>query len=402
MSTTPSVPIPLDLVWPGPRPRTIADSESPALDLRDLLLSSAFANARGALTLALGLDDRAELRVADLARAPHLLIAGTTGSGKSSYVHALLASLLVRYTIHELRLVLIDTGGLEFPAYDGIANLLLPVVTDLDDALKVLRWCVIEIHRRKDVLHERGYRTITEYNRQVLKPEDPERLPFITCIIDDVTGLTMPFPEACDILAVVAEHGRAVGVHLVLVTSRPTSPFVTGDVKRLIPSRIAFRLPSSIDSRTVLDRSGAEHLEGLGTMLYLAPDTAMPVPIRVGYVSHGETDRLIAYLSQRYPASTHRTEVMETVRQAVAAADEPDWFSKSYPNVDPLFHEAAEVVIQHDQGSTSLLQRRLKIGYGRAVRLIDQLHLAGVLGPPSASSPREVLITLAELRRRSG
>jgi S-DNA-T family DNA segregation ATPase FtsK/SpoIIIE len=393
--------VPLDLIWPAAVPETIPDSETPVLKLRDLLVSVTFADARGALTLALGLDDRAELRVADLARAPHLLIAGTTGSGKSSYVHALLASLLVRYTIHELRLILIDTGGLEFPSYNGIANLLLPVVTHPDDALKVLQWCVIEIQRRRNTLHERGYRTITEYNRQILKPEDPERLPFIVCVIDDVTALTMPFPEACDVIAVVAEHGRAVGVHLVLVTSRPTSPFVTGDVKRLIPSRIAFRLPSSIDSRTVLDRSGAEHLEGLGTMLYLAPDTAMPVQIRVGYVSHAETDRLVTCLSQRYPASTPRTEVMKAVRPAVAAADAPDWFSKSNPNVDPLFHEAAEVVIQHDQGSTSLLQRRLKVGYGRAVRLIDQLHLAGVLGPPNDSSPREVLITLAELKRCS-
>lgn len=396
-----SFPIPLDLIWPATRTETNPDSDTPDLKLRDLLLSPTLANVAGNLTFVLGLDDRQELRLADLARAPHLLIAGTTGSGKSSYVHSLLATLLVRYTAHELRFLLIDTGGLELPTYSGLANLLLPVVSDLDNALKVLKWCIVEIHRRGRVFHQRGYRTILEQNRLVLEREDPERLPFIVCVIDNVTGLTLPHPEACDFLAVIAEHGRAVGVHLVLVTSRPTSPFVTGDVKGLIPSRIAFHLPSGIDSRTVLDRSGAEHLEGLGTLLYLAPDTAMPVRIRAGYVSHSETDRLVAYLSQRNSGSTPPAETMKAVRRAVAAAHEPDWFSKSNPNVDPLLHQAAEVVIQHDQGSTALLQRRLLIGYGRAARLIDQLHAAGVLGPPNASSPREVLITLAELKRRT-
>lgn len=385
--------------------------------LREILESNAYASSRAELPLALGEDVRGRSDVYDLAKMPHLLIAGVTGSGKSVCINAIISSLIYRYQPEELRLLLIDPKMVELGGYNVLPHLRHPVVTDNRDAATVLKWLVYEMERRYEWLSANGCRNLREYNRRVTKgvpitaPEseggevvdEPETKPYIVLFIDELADLMMTVQNEVERpLAYLAQKARATGIHLVVATQRPSVNVITGLIKANFPCRIAFRVASKVDSRTIIDQNGAETLLGNGDMLFMPPGGSEPVRIQGTFVSTEDTERLMGWYQARAEAAAlaaeeenildamHQIELEEA--EAELGADEPE-------DRDPLFKRAAEVVIQHQQGSTSLLQRRLKIGYGRAARIVDQLEHAGVVGPPEGSKPRDVLVTLQDLDR---
>jgi S-DNA-T family DNA segregation ATPase FtsK/SpoIIIE len=390
--------------------------------LRDILESPAFRRGRGALPLALGRDLEGTPYVADLARMPHLLIAGTTGSGKSVCVNTLITSLVYRHDPESLRLLLIDPKMVELSMYAELPHLRHPVVTDPKDAAFVLKWAVYEMERRYQLLSENGARSIAEFNRrleegQVLRrvepdgPEgDPDRwfyrdgaLPYIVVVVDELADLMMAVQSEIERpLAQLAQKARAIGIHLVVATQRPSVNVITGLIKANFPCRIAFRVSSKVDSRTIIDQNGADALLGNGDMLFLPPGQSDPVRVQGAYMPTEDTDGLVAWyrvLAAAGPASDGEEDILEVVRAREQEAAAEEISEALMEERDPLFRAAADVCVQYEQGSTSLLQRRLRVGYGRAARIVDQLHAAGVLGPPDGSKPREVLVGLDSLDR---
>jgi S-DNA-T family DNA segregation ATPase FtsK/SpoIIIE len=396
---------------------------------REVIESPQFRSSKALLPLALGKDISGKPLVADLGRMPHLLIAGATGSGKSVCVNTIITSLIFRHPPQSLRFLMVDPKMVELSMYNDLPHLRHPVVTDNADAAAVLKWAVIEMERRYQLLSANGVRNLHDFNTrvdsgQLMRSPDPEgeegdpdrwlyrggRLPYIVVIIDELADLMMTVQgEVEKPLALLAQKARAIGIHLILATQRPSVNVITGLIKANFPSRIAFRVSSKVDSRTILDQNGADSLLGNGDMLLMPPATNDPVRVQGAYLSTEDTERLMAwYREQRrlrdeaieaagMDASAPREEdILEVVRlhegdvEELGAADDPS-------ERDKLFREAALLCIQHQGGSTSLLQRRLRIGYGRAARIIDQLHLAGVLGPPDGSKPRDVLVDIIGL-----
>ena len=385
--------------------------------IREILESGAYVNSRAELPLALGEDVTGEPDVYDLARMPHLLIAGVTGSGKSVCINAIITSLVYRYTPEQLRLLLVDPKMVELGNYNVLPHLRHPVVTHYGDAASVLKWLVYEMEHRYEWLSINGCRNLREYNGRVTKGlpvrapesdggevvEEPGILPYIVLVIDELADLMMTVQADVERpLAYLAQKARATGIHLVVATQRPSVNVITGLIKANFPCRIAFRVASKVDSRTIIDQNGAETLLGNGDMLFLPPGESEPVRIQGTYVSSGDTDRLMEWYraqSEAVRAAEGEADILESVHQREleeAEAAQPDDVAGER---DPLFRRAGEVVVQHRQGSTSLLQRRLKIGYGRAARIVDQLEHAGIVGPPEGSKPRDVLVTLEELDR---
>ncbi|HEX2093425.1 MAG TPA: DNA translocase FtsK 4TM domain-containing protein [Longimicrobiaceae bacterium] len=400
---------------------------------REVIESPQFRSSKAQLPLALGKDISGRPYVADLARMPHLLVAGATGSGKSVCINTVITSLIFRHSPQTLRFLMVDPKMVELSVYNDLPHLRHPVVTDNNDAATVLKWAVIEMERRYELLSVNGVRNLQDFNRRVesgqpiRSPEptgdegDPDRwvyrggaLPFIVVIIDELADLMMTCQGDVEKpLALLAQKARAIGIHLILATQRPSVNVITGLIKANFPSRIAFRVSSKVDSRTILDQNGADNLLGNGDMLLLPPASSEPVRIQGAYLSTEETERLMDW---------YREQARLRREAALAEGRDPDEWRRSEGNIldevrsreddggddageeemgerDRLFREAAELCIQHQGGSTSLLQRRLRIGYGRAARIIDQLHFAGVLGPPDGSKPREVLMDHAELDR---
>ena len=392
--------------------------------VREVLESPSYRRGRQTLPLALGRDLSGKPTCADLTRMPHLLIAGQTGSGKSVCINALITSLVCRYTPAELRLLMVDPKMVELSVYGDLPHLRHPVITDNDEAASVLKWAVYEMKRRFGLLSANGCRNVGEFNtridrgREVFLPKrgvmddpalyDEGPLPYIVLIIDELADLMMTVQSEVETpLAMLAQKARAVGIHLVLATQRPSVNVLTGLIKANIPSRIAFRVASKIDSRTILDQNGAESLLGNGDMLFLPPGESDPVRIQGAYISSEETERLLDWYRAQAKA---RAEAEKADEEAAAERDILDMLTEleeedggsgvsneGAEDRDQLFRQAAEIVVSHAAGSTSLLQRRLKIGYGRAARIIDQLHAAGIVGPAEGSKPREVLATLADL-----
>jgi S-DNA-T family DNA segregation ATPase FtsK/SpoIIIE len=404
----------------------IPNPVSEIVHLRGILEAREFVRAKGNLPLALGKDLTGKPYVADLAKMPHLLIAGATGAGKSVCINTIITSLVFRHTPETLRLLMIDPKMVELSAYADLPHLRHPVVTDPQDAAGVLKWAVLEMERRYQLLKENGARSLAEFNRKVQdglpmrrqRPAgaegDPERyiyddgpLPYLVVVVDELADLMMQVQSEVERpLAQLAQKARAIGIHLIVATQRPSVNVITGLIKANFPTRIGFRVASKTDSRTILDQNGAEALLGNGDMLFLPPGQSEPVRIQGAFISTDDTEKLLTWYrevaearaaadreGERYP---DELDILEELRSqemadASAAADAitGDW--------DELFRAAAEVCIQNGGGSTSLLQRRLSIGYGRAARIVDQLHDSGVLGPPDGSKPREVLMSLAEL-----
>ena len=403
---------------------------------RELIEARDFQGARAALPIALGKDLEGKPVVADLAKMPHLLIAGATGSGKSVCVNTLITSLVYRHTPKTLRFLMVDPKMVELSVYNVLPHLRHKVVTDNRDAAAVLKWAVLEMQERYEILAANGARNIQDFNRKVqegVKLKAPKEqavalgnpdyvggvLPYIVVIIDELADLMMTVQGEVETpLAMLAQKARAIGIHLILATQRPSVNVITGLIKANFPSRIAFRVASQVDSRTILDGMGAEALLGNGDMLFIPPGKSEPARLQGAFIASEDTERLMGWYDAKRearraalaaqglvveePVSTE-PDILETIRAREAAekmSDGEEEFDDA--DRDKLFREAAEVCIQHQLGSTSLLQRRLGVGYGRAARIIDQLHSAGILGPPNGSKPREILSGLEDLDRICG
>jgi S-DNA-T family DNA segregation ATPase FtsK/SpoIIIE len=337
--------------------------------------------------MALGKTISGEPYVADLAKMPHMLIAGSTGSGKSVCLNCLLTSLIYRLHPDELRFILIDPKRLELSVYDGLPHLEKPVVTEMKDAEKMLADAVVEMEDRYRRLAREGCRNIVEFNNR-----GEEVLPYLVIVVDELADLMMSgLTRVEQLITRLAQMARAVGIHLILATQRPSVDVITGLIKANFSTRIAFQTASKVDSRTILDANGAEKLLGRGDMLFSSPGFAEPVRIHGAYISGEETERLVEYISQQ----EYRTKPIEIFEKS-----EEESIPGFDPASDPLFKEAVELVIRHKQGSVSLLQRRLGVGYQRAARLIDQLEQYGVVGPYDGSKAREVLVDEAYLESR--
>jgi S-DNA-T family DNA segregation ATPase FtsK/SpoIIIE len=377
------------------------------VQLSEILGSQVYADMNSALTIAMGKDIAGHPVVADLARMPHVLVAGTTGSGKSVAINAMILSLLYKTTPQQVRLLLIDPKMLELSVYEGIPHLLAPVVTDMRQAASGLNWCVQEMDRRYRLMSALGVRNIAGYNQKVrdavkakqpltnpftLTPDNPEpleELPLIVVFIDELADLMMVVGKKIEeLIARLAQKARASGMHLVLATQRPSVDVITGLIKANVPTRVAFQVSSKIDSRTILDQMGAEALLGQGDMLYLPPGSGYPQRVHGAFVSDQEVHRVAEYLkSQGAPQYIDGVlnSLEESLEEGGAAAESLD------AEADPLYDQAVEVVLKNRRASISLVQRHLRIGYNRAARLVEQMEAAGLVSAMQSNGNREVI-----------
>jgi DNA segregation ATPase FtsK/SpoIIIE, S-DNA-T family len=383
--------------------------------LGEILTSRAYDEMKSPLALALGKDIGGLPVVADLARMPHLLIAGTTGSGKSVAINAMVLSLLYKAPPDQVRLIMVDPKMLELSVYEGIPHLLAPVVTDMKEAANALRWCVGEMERRYRLMATLGVRNIGGFNRKVkdaeqrgeplrdpfFKPEEHvegmeapllEPLPFVVVVVDELADMMMVVGKKVEeLIARLAQKARASGIHLILATQRPSVDVITGLIKANIPSRIAFQVSAKVDSRTILDQMGAESLLGHGDMLYLPPGTGVPQRVHGAFVSDAEVHRVVRHLKAS-GAPVYLDEVLEGPSQAIPGLS-PQFGGESADDgeQDPLYDEAVRIVTETRKASISGVQRRLKIGYNRAARLVETMEEAGLVGPLQSNGSREVL-----------
>ena len=387
----------------------IPNEEREVVRLKEILNSQEYRDANTPLTLALGKDIAGTPVMADIGRMPHLLVAGTTGSGKSVGINAMLLSMLYKATPEQLRLILVDPKMLELSVYDGIPHLLTPVVTDMKDAAQALNWCIAEMERRYQLMAALGVRNISGYNRRIdeglsigkpvldpLWPGDAEegddpapplaRLPFIVVVIDEFADMMMIVGKKVEqLIARLAQKARAAGIHLVLATQRPSVNVVTGLIKANVPARISFQVSSSVDSRTVLDQGGAEQLLGYGDMLFLPPGTSMPTRVHGAFVSDEEVAAVTSDWKER-----GQPEYLNDVLGGVDL-DVPGTVDIGGDSDEPLYKEAVTFVQDSGRASISAVQRKLRIGYNRAARLIEQMEEAGVVSAMNSNGTREVL-----------
>lgn len=379
-----------------------------SVPFREMIESKEFADTTSKLGAVLGKSISGEVIIADIAKMPHILIAGTTGSGKSVCVNSIIMSILFRSTPDEVRLLMIDPKAVEFMIYNGIPHLLIPVVTDPKKAAGALAWAVTEMLNRYKLFSDNNVRDIKGYNALAKKRDDMQAMPQIVIFIDELADLMMASPgETEDSICRLAQMARAAGMHLVIATQRPSVNVVTGVIKANIPSRIALKVASQVDSRTIIDKAGAEKLLGKGDMLYAPVD--MPVPLRVQgcWVSDKEVERVVEFIKNSFVLDYDQAVMEEIEKQAELAAqksakgksDDDDMGGDINVN-DEKLDEAIEIVIESGQASTSYLQRRLKLGYGRAARIIDTMEQLGIVGPHEGSKPRQVLMTKQEWYER--
>ncbi len=376
--------------------------------LSEILAADAYRASRSLLTLAMGKDITGMPVVTDLARAPHMLVAGTTGSGKSVAINAMILSLLYKSTPADVRLIMIDPKMLELSIYDGIPHLLAPVVTDMKLAAHALTWCVGEMERRYRLMSALGVRNLAGFNQKIrdaraaekhvanpfsLTPDAPEplsTLPMIVVVIDELADLMMVAGKKIEeLIARLAQKARAAGIHLILATQRPSVDVITGLIKANIPTRVAFQVSSKIDSRTVLDQMGAESLLGNGDMLFLPPGSGYPQRVHGAFVSDEEVHRVVEHL-KRFGEPEYEEAILAGPPTEEAA---PDLFGETGgTESDPLYDEAVAFVVRTRRASISSVQRQLRIGYNRAARLVEQMETAGILSPMASNGSREVLV----------
>ncbi|MCE1250769.1 MAG: DNA translocase FtsK 4TM domain-containing protein [Comamonadaceae bacterium] len=382
--------------------------------LSEVLGSQVYHDAKSLLTVGLGKDIVGNPVVADLAKMPHCLVAGTTGSGKSVGINAMILSLLYKAEARDVRLLMIDPKMLEMSVYEGIPHLLCPVVTDMKQAANGLNWCVAEMERRYKLMSKVGVRNLAGYNAKIdeakergeiianpfsLTPEAPEplaRLPHIVVIIDELADLMMVVGKKIEeLIARLAQKARAAGIHLILATQRPSVDVITGLIKANIPARIAFSVGSKIDSRTILDQMGAEALLGMGDMLYMASGTGLPVRVHGAFVSDEEVHRVVSYLkSQGEP--DYIDGVLDASEGSEDGGGEAGEGASASGEQDPMYDQAVEVVLKDRKASISYVQRKLRIGYNRSANLLEQMERAGLVSALTASGQREVLVPARE------
>lgn len=358
--------------------------------LRSLLEQKVFQDSPQSLLITLGRDVAGAAVFADLARMPHLLVSGSTGSGKSVNIHTLIASLLYRNGPDMLRFILVDPKRVELPVYNDIPHLLTPVITDAKKTVQALRWATKEMDRRYDLLSAAHARDIASYNAKIGKGSDQDPLPYVVIIIDELADLMSVFPREVEAGIIrLAQMARAVGIHLIVATQRPSVEVITGLIKANITSRIALQVASQIDSRTILDAAGAEKLLGNGDMLFLAGDTGRPRRIQGAYVSEVEVKKIVEFLRDELPAVEHDEDIFAAQAGGEEGSDKDD---SDGADDDALYEEARELVVAAGKASSSYLQRRLRVGYSRAARLLDLMEQRGVIGPADGAKPRDVLV----------
>ncbi|MGN6667006.1 MAG: DNA translocase FtsK [Trinickia sp.] len=378
--------------------------------LSEILGSEVYAAGSSKLTMGLGKDIAGNPVCADLAKMPHLLVAGTTGSGKSVGINAMILSLLYKASAEDVRMILIDPKMLEMSVYEGIPHLLCPVVTDMRQAGHALNWAVAEMERRYKLMSKLGVRNLAGYNNKIdeaakreeklpnpfsLTPDAPEpltRLPHIVVVIDELADLMMVVGKKVEeLIARIAQKARAAGIHLILATQRPSVDVITGLIKANVPTRMAFQVSSKIDSRTILDQQGAESLLGMGDMLYLPPGTGLPVRVHGAFVSDDEVHRVVDKLKEQGEPN-----YVEGLLEGGLAGEGDEGSeaggAQSSGESDPLYDQAVEVVVKHRRASISLVQRHLRIGYNRAARLLEQMEQSGLVSAMSSSGNREILV----------
>ncbi|MGI6538727.1 MAG: DNA translocase FtsK [Caldicoprobacterales bacterium] len=361
--------------------------------LREVLETDTFFNHPSKIAFALGKDIAGNNIIADIAKMPHLLIAGATGSGKSVCINTLIVSILYKASPEEVRLIMIDPKVVELSSYNGIPHLMIPVVTDPRKAAGALNWAVQEMTNRYKLFAEKGVKDLERYNEQMKEEENDNKLPQIIVIIDELADLMMVAPgDVEDAIARLAQMARAAGIHLVIATQRPSVDVITGVIKANIPSRIAFSVSSQTDSRTILDIGGAEKLLGKGDMLYYPSGFSKPKRVQGAYISEKEVEMIVACIKNQNGGPQYNIEVLEET--ASDKSQDEDNFD------DELLPEAIEIVINAGQASISMLQRRLRIGYARAARLIDEMELRGLVSGFDGSKPRNVLITKEEFEEQ--
>jgi len=366
----------------------VPNKKTALVGLRELLEAKEFINRKSHLTLTLGKDVSGKTWVYPLEKMPHLLVAGATGSGKSVCLNTIILSLLYQNNPDTLRFILVDPKRVEFPIYNGTPHLLSQVITDVTKTVNSLRWAITEMDRRFDLLSKSNKRNIESYN----KSHPDEKLPYLVIIIDELADLMVVASaevEACIIR--LTQMARAIGIHLIVATQRPSVDVITGLVKANIPARIAFSVASQMDSRTILDTAGADKLLGKGDMLFQTADLSKPRRIQGAFVSDDEIKRIVNFLKKAGGEPEYNEEITEKTKAATS------FDFKESDNEDELYDDAKEVVVRAGKASASLLQRRLRIGYARAARLIDLLEDRGVVGPPDGARPREVLVSLDKL-----
>lgn len=381
----------------------VPNKASAVVGVRGILESPAFINAKSKLTVALGRDIGGNVVVTDIAKMPHGLIAGATGSGKSVCINSIIISLLYKATPDEVKLLMIDPKVVELGIYNGIPHLLVPVVTDPRKAAGALGWSVTEMERRYKMFADRGVRDLAGYNKFVENLGDPEvqKMPHIVIIIDELADLMMTAPnEVEDSINRIAAKARAAGMHLIIATQRPSVDVVTGVIKANIPTRIAFAVSSQIDSRTILDSAGAEKLLGRGDMLFSPVGSTKPNRIQGCFVSDEEVEAVVDYIKSDRTVDYDDDVMVEIERQAAIEKKQKTGLPEDGPEGDPMLDEAIRVVVENGMASTSLLQRKLKLGYARAARIVDEMEQRGVVGPYEGSKPRKVLISKEQLLER--
>ncbi|MEA5051660.1 MAG: DNA translocase FtsK, partial [Oscillospiraceae bacterium] len=378
------------------------------VNIRSVIDSEVYRSSKSPITFALGKDIAGEVRVADLAKMPHLLIAGSTGMGKSVCINSMIVSFVYKARPEDLQLILIDPKIVEFNCYAGLPHLYVPVVTDPHKAAGALGSAVGEMLRRYKLFSNYGTRNIDEYNKKVEREyppekempegeERPQKKPRIVIVIDELADLMMTSPhEVEDAICRIAQMGRAAGIHLVVATQRPSVDVITGVIKNNIPTRIAFAVSSQVDSRTILDGAGAEKLIGKGDMLFLPVGNPKPTRIQGCYVSDEEVEKVVSYLKQ-FAVAQYNEQFMQQIEENASK-------DKNRPGeddeTDPMLEQAIEVVVEAGQASTSLLQRRLRLGYARAARIVDEMEQMGIVGPADGSKPRAVLMSRQQWQER--
>ena len=360
--------------------------------LKEILQSSEFQNGKYKLPIALGIDIGGKPIIADLTELPHLLIAGATGSGKSVCINNIIVSILYKLSPEKVKLLMIDPKRVELNIYNGIPHLLIPIITDASQAIKVLNWSISEMEKRFKIFAEAGVRNLEGYNEYVRNiNNDTETLPYIIIVIDELADLMLSSPvKAEESLCRLAQMTRATGIHLIIATQRPSVDIITGSIKVNFPSRIAFAVSTQVDSRTILDVNGAEKLLGNGDMLFSPVGASKPIRAQGAFVVEKEIRNVVSYLIKNAPSPEYEQEVLEykKSRSLLRETEEEE--------EDELFNEAVSIIINSKQASISILQRKLRIGYTRAARLIDVMEKRGIVGPYDGRNPRKILISNEE------